>query len=41
MFYKYYRLFEAFLLKPKFKIHSGSQTKDHGSFEKNTTRIVE
>jgi hypothetical protein len=30
--YKYYGIFEYFLLKPNFKIHNGFQTKNHGSF---------
>jgi hypothetical protein len=36
--YKYYGLFEDFMLKPNFKIHSGLQTKNHGSFEKYKKR---
>jgi hypothetical protein len=34
IFYKYYGLFEDFLLKQNFKIRNGFQTKNHGSFGK-------
>jgi hypothetical protein len=34
IFYKYYGLFNVFMVKPNFKIHNRTQTKNQRSFRK-------